>query len=269
MSAFTLDVNGTKLHVMTDGAEAAPCVVLIHSLGTNANLYDGQVPALAKDFRVLRYDMRGHGRSSAPPGPYSMDTLVDDLLGLLARFKIARAHLVGISLGALTAIAAAQRGTAQIASFAFCDSRADMSADFVKAIDDRNRLVREQGMEAIAKPVVTRWLTPTTMAQKPDVAEKVSQMVRTTPVEGFIACTEAIKGNKILERLSAVKVPSLFLAGDQDPGLPTEVMHRMQIQVPRSEFSVLVGASHLSNLDQQHSFNHVLLAFLKKHAAAA
>ncbi len=262
--AKIIDSNGTKIHILVEGREGAPWVVLIHSLGTNAALYDGQIPVLAEHFRVLRYDMRGHGRSSAPPGPYSMDTLIDDLFGLFSRLRIARAHLVGISLGALTAIAAAQRNTPQVASIAFCDSRADMSPDFVKAIDDRNRIIREQGMDAIANAMAVRWLTPATITRKPDLAAKVSEMVRSTPVEGFVACTEAIKSNRILERLAAVRVPSLFVAGDQDPGLPTEVMHRMQVQIPGSEFSVLVGASHLSNLDQPYSFNNVLMTFLNK-----
>ena len=259
-----IDSNGAKIHTLVDGRDGAPWVAFIHSLGTNASLYDGQIPALAEHFRILRYDMRGHGRSSAPPGPYSMDTLVGDLLGLFAPLRIARAHLVGISLGALTAIAAAQRNAPQIASIAFCDSRADMPADFIKAIDDRNAIVRQQGMGAIAAAMAERWLTVATIVNKQGVAEKVSQMVQSASVEGFVACTAAIKGNRILERLSAVRVPSLFIAGDQDPGLPTEVMHRMQVQVPGSEFSVLVGASHLSNLDQPHSFNNVLLTFLNK-----
>jgi len=263
----TVDSNGTKLHVQIDGPEGAPWVVLIHSLGANAALFDGQAAALAQQYRVLRYDMRGHGKSAAPRGPYSMNVLTDDLFGLFSRFKIARTHVVGVSLGALTALAAAQRNAPQIASIVFCSARVDLSPKFVKMIDDRNRVVRDQGMNSIAKLMAMRWLAPATFSGRPDVARKVEEMVRTTPVEGFVACAEAIKTHRVTERLTAVKVPSLFIAGDQDPSLSTEAMHRVQVTVPHSSFSVLIGASHLANLDQPHSFNVVLGNFLRKHTA--
>ena len=146
-----LDVNGTRIHVQLDGPEGAPWVALIHSLGANLTLFEGQIPVLAQQYRVLRYDMRGHGKSATPRGPYSMNILTDDLLGLFSQLRIARAHVVGISLGALTALAAAQRNAPQIAGIVFCSARTDLSAEFVKMLDDRNRIVRDQGMNSIAK----------------------------------------------------------------------------------------------------------------------
>ena len=260
-----VDANGAKLHVLLDGPQGAPWVALIHALGTNSSLFDGQVAALAQDFRILRYDMRGHGKSSAPPGPYSMDVLTSDLVSLFARFQIPRAQVVGTSLGALTALAAAQRSPSQIRSIVFCNARLDQPPDFIKMIDDRNEIVRQQGMNAIANEMAVRWLTATTVTTKSDVALRVAEMVRTTSAQGYVACADAIKGHRLAERLGMMKMPTLFIGGDQDPGLPKEIMHRMITLVPGSEFSVMAGASHLSNLDQPHSFNAVLGAFLRKH----
>jgi 3-oxoadipate enol-lactonase len=258
-----VNVNGATLHACIEGREGAPWLVLVHSLGTDLRLWDGQTSVFGKEYRVLRYDVRGHGRSSAPKGPYTMDQLGDDLFGLLEHFAVPRAHVVGISLGALTALAVAERNAPQIASIAVCDSRADMPAEFAQAIDERNRLIRKEGMAAIAQPMVERWITPATFAARPEVAEKVRQMVRATSVEGFASCAEAIKANRLLEQLSQIKVPSIFVAADRDAGLPVEVMHWMQQRVPGSRFKVIAGGGHLSNLDQPDAYNDVVLQFLR------
>jgi 3-oxoadipate enol-lactonase len=258
-----VDCNGATLQVCIEGREGAPWLVLIHSLGTDMRLWDGQISALGKEYRILRYDIRGHGKSSAPKGPYTMDQLADDLLGLLAHFGVARAHVVGISLGALTALAVAELNPPQIASIAVCDSRADMPAEFAQAIDERNRLIRKEGMAAIAQPMVERWITRATIAARPEIAEKIRQMVRTASVEGFASCAEAIKANRLLDRLAQIKVPSIFVAADQDAGLPVEVMRQMQQQVPGSRFEIIAGGGHLSNLDQPDAFNSVVLQFLR------
>lgn len=258
-----VNVNGATLHACIEGREGAPWLVLVHSLGTDSQLWDGQTSVFGKEYRVLRYDIRGHGHSSAPKGPYTMDQLGDDLFGLLAHFAIPRTHVVGISLGALTALAVAERNAPQIASIAVCDSRADMPVEFAQAIDERNRLIRKEGMAAIAQAMVERWITPATIAARPEVAEKVRQMVKKASVEGFASCTEAIKSNRLLERLSQIKVPSIFVAADQDAGLPIEVMQRMQQNVPGSRLAVIAGGGHLSNLDQPDAFNRLVLEFLR------
>jgi 3-oxoadipate enol-lactonase len=259
-----VSVNGTVLRARVEGKPGAPWVVLVHSLGTGLDLWDPQMAAFGDKYRVLRYDMRGHGGSAAPPGPYTMGNLADDLIGLLNHFAIARAHVVGISLGALTALEVAIRQPPEILSIAVCDSRADMPADFAKAIDDRNRLIREKGMAAIADAMAERWLTQATIKNRPVIAEKVKKMVLATSVEGFVGCSEAIKTAGLMERIGAIRLPALFVAADQDAGLPIEVMRAMQAKVPGSGFAVIPAASHLSNLEQPEIFNAILLQHLKR-----
>jgi 3-oxoadipate enol-lactonase len=259
-----MDVNGTRLRVRKEGGADGVPVVLIHSLGTNLELWDSQIGALGAERPVIRYDTRGHGGSGAPPLPYAFSDLVDDLLGVIRHYGIGRAHVVGISLGALTALEAALSGAPEIASIAVCDSRADMPPEFARGIDERNALIRENGIAAIADAMVERWLTPATIAGRPDVAGKVREMVLATSVEGFAGCSEAIKTSGLMDRIDAIGLPSLFVAADSDGGLPVEVMRGMQTRVPGSGFACIPAAGHLSNLDQPAVFNAILAAHLRR-----
>lgn len=257
-----LPVTGTQLHVRLEGTEGAPVVALLNSLATDLSVWDHQIAALTPHYRVLRYDVRGHGRSDAPPGPYTMDLLTDDLFALLAHFKAGRAHVVGVSLGGLIAMAAALRRPAELTSIAVCDSRADMPPEFARGIDDRNRLVREQGTQAIADAMVQRWFTAATLEAKPDYLELIRRMIRSTSVEGFTGCAEAIKLSGLRPRIAQIRVPAMFVVGDQDAALPVELMRAMQAEVPGARFAEIRGASHLANYEQPARFNEALLGFL-------
>jgi 3-oxoadipate enol-lactonase len=258
-----LPVNGTQLHARLEGREGAPVVALLNSLATDLGVWDRQVPALALHYRVLRYDVRGHGRSDAPRGPYTMAMLSDDLFALLTHFKAGRAHVVGVSLGGLIAMAAALARPADLASIAVCDSRADMPPEFARGIDDRNVLVREKGIHAIADMMVGRWFTQATLAAKPDYLETIRAMIRGTSIEGFTGCAEAIKLSGLRARVAQIRVPALFVVGDQDAALPVELMQAMQAEVPGACFAKIEGAGHLANFEQPERFNAALLGFLK------
>ena len=253
-------VNGTRLHVESDGA--GPCVVLLNSLATDLSMWEPQIAALTQRFRVLRYDQRGHGGSAAPPAPYSLAMLVEDLFALLTHYRIERAHLVGLSLGGVIAAGAALARPGAVASFAVCDSRVEMPPEFSSAIDERNRLVRDQGIEAIVEPMVGRWFTPASLAAKVPALETVRAMIRRTTPEGFVGCAEALKAARVLDRLAEIRVPGLFLVGDQDAAVPAAVMRDQQRRVANSIYVEINKAGHLSNLEQPAQFNAALLDFL-------
>jgi 3-oxoadipate enol-lactonase len=257
-----LAVNGTTLHVRRDG-KSGPWVVLLNSLATDLTMWEPQIPALAQRFRVLRFDARGHGESAAPPAPYTMDLLVDDVLALLAHHGIARAHLVGLSLGGVLACAAALKAPASVASIVCCDSRVEMPAEFLPAMEERNRLVRAQGIEAVVEPFVARWFTPAGLTAAPQAVERVRAMIRRTSVEGFVGCAEALKAARVLGRLGEIRVPSLFLVGDQDVAVPTQVMQDQRARVPGSRYVEIAAAGHVSNIEQPTAFNEALLDFLR------
>lgn len=255
-------VNGVRLHHRLDGPEGAPVVALVNSLGTDLTLWEPQVEALVRSHRVLRHDTRGHGKSDAPRGPYTIDMLTDDVLGLVAHAGATRFYVVGISLGGLEALAVGLRQPRGLAGIAICDSRIDVTPEGAKAMDDRAQLARERGMAPIAEAMIERWFTPPTLAAQPAYLGTVRQMLLATSVEGFVGCIDAIKHSGLSDRVATLRVPTLFLAGDQDAALPVELMRQMQSQVSGARATVIPGAGHLSNLEQPTAFNEALLAFL-------
>jgi 3-oxoadipate enol-lactonase len=259
----SIAANGTTLYARIDGEEGRPAIVLLNSLATDIAMWAPQIDAFAARYRVLRFDARGHGRSSAPNPPYSLDMLVDDLFAVMAHHRVHRPHVVGISLGGVVAAAAALRDPASLASIAICDSRVEVPPEFLGAIDDRNRLVRDQGIEAVVEPFVERWFTPATLADAPATIADVRRMIRATTPAGFIGCAEALKAARILDRLGAIGVPSLFLVGDHDAAVPTAVMRDQQRRVPGARYAEIPAAGHLSNLERPAAFNAAILDFIQ------
>jgi 3-oxoadipate enol-lactonase len=255
-------VNGVQLHYRLDGPEGAPVVVLVNSLGTDLRMWEPQVAALAQRHRVLRHDTRGHGKSATPKGPYTIDMLADDALDLISHAGATRFYVVGISLGGLQALTVGLRRPPGLAGIAICDSRIDVPSESAKAMDDRVQLARERGMAPIAEAMIERWFTPPTLAAKPDYLDTVRQMLLATSVEGFAGCINAIRHSGLSHRLVTLRVPTLFLAGDQDAALPVDLMREVQSQVPGARAAIIPGAGHLSNLEQPVAFNEALLAFL-------
>lgn len=151
-----------QVHAVVTGRPDGPAVVLSNSLGSTHRMWDAQIAALEERFRVVRYDTRGHGDSPVPPGPYSIDELADDVIGLLDRLGIERAHLVGLSLGGMTMMRVAARNPERVDRLALLCSAAYLPP--AQGWRDRAALVRNEGTSAVAAAVVQRWFTPGSLA---------------------------------------------------------------------------------------------------------
>jgi 3-oxoadipate enol-lactonase len=261
-SECVVHAGDADLFVRIDGDEG-PWVVLLNSLAADLTMWEPQVLALAGRFRVLRLDTRGHGRSSAPPPPYSIDGLADDLFAVMRECRAQPAHVVGLSLGGVVAAAAVLARPQSFSSLTICDSRVEMPAEFRQGIDDRNRLVREKGMTAVVQPFIERWFAPETRRAAADTIANVERMIRTTSVAGFTGCAEALKGARVLGRLAEIRLPSLFLVGAADAAVPRDVMLDQQRRVQGSRYAEIEDAGHLSNLGRPAAFNEALLDFLQ------
>ncbi|MEB3369921.1 3-oxoadipate enol-lactonase [Saccharopolyspora mangrovi] len=241
-------------HELT-GPEGAPVVVLSNSLGTDLRLWDEQVPALSDRFRVLRYDQRGHGGTGAKPGPYALAELGGDVLELLDRLGIGKAHFAGVSLGGMTGMWLAEHAPERIDRLALICTSADLgSASWL----ERAATVRADGMAAMVEPSLPRWFTPAA-AERPEIREKFGGMISSADAEGYAGCCEAIAGMDILDGLPGIAAPTLVIAGAEDPATPPSHAERIAAGVPGARVEVLSPAAHLANAEQPEAVNRLLL----------
>ncbi|MEX3649202.1 3-oxoadipate enol-lactonase, partial [Mycolicibacterium porcinum] len=200
-------------HVVT-GRPDGPVVVFSNSLGSTHRMWDAQLAAFEERFRVVRYDTRGHGDSPVPDGPYSIDDLADDLVALLDSLDVPRAHLVGLSLGGMTAMRVAARHPERVDRLAVLCTGAQLPP--ASAWTDRAATVRAQGSAAVAEAVVARWFSPGYSGGR----ASWEALVAATPAEGYAACCEAIAALDLRGDLPNITAPTLAIAGTDDPATP-------------------------------------------------
>lgn len=226
----------------------APTVVLSNSLGTTHRMWDKQVPELSRQFRVVRYDTRGHGRSPVPPGPYAIDDLTDDVVALLDRLKLERVHFVGLSLGGMTAMRFAVREPGRVDRLVLICTSAHLGPE--SGWHQRAATVREHGSRAVASVVVGRWYTQPWRRAHPELAAAAEDMVAATPAEGYASCCEAIAAMNQIADLSQLEVPTLAIAGAEDPVTPPEHLELIVEQVKNGRLLTVMNAAHLANDEQ-------------------
>ncbi len=236
------------LHHVFDGPSDGPVLVLVNSLGTTLQMWDAAMPSLASQFRVLRYDSRGHGLSPVLPGPYELADLGEDLLGLLDDEGIEKAHLCGLSLGGLTVMWAAAEAPERILSLSVLSAPARFP--FPERYLERASLVREQGTAAVADGVVSRWLTHPFAAANPDLEAWLRKMVADTPAEGYAASCEAVASADVTPNLPAIESPALCVAAAEDPSVAIADVESLARALPGGRLAIVRNASHLQPVER-------------------
>lgn len=259
------EANGIRIHYQRSGKEGAPVVVLSHSLGSNLAMWDPQIPALEPHFEVLRYDTRGHGESDAPKGPYTLEMLAQDALGLLDQLHIEKAHFVGLSMGGMIGQHLALSHPDRLRSLVLCDTAALVPQDAQPLWTERIATAQERGMEALVDSTLERWFTPSFLKGNSPMLATIRKAFLATPVEGYVGASEAIRGLNTIEGLSEIKVATLIMVGEDDPGTPVAASEAMHRRIQNSKLIVLPGCRHLSNVEQAALFNQHLLSFLVGH----
>ncbi|MDD5558775.1 3-oxoadipate enol-lactonase [Candidatus Methylomirabilis sp.] len=257
-----LTANGIDIHYTIEGE--GPVVTMSHALGCNLALWNEQAKALSARYRVLRYDTRGHGASSAPPGPYSLEQMADDLYGLLTGLGVRQTHLVGISMGGMIGQIFALKYPMLLQSLVLCSTTSRYPTAVRSAWVERIRTVEANGVEPMVEPAIQRWFTPSFREHQPDVMDRVRVMLRSTPAQGYIGCCYAIPTIDVTDRLGEVHCPALVISGKEDPGTPVAMAQDIHAALPSSKLAILPSASHLCNLEQCEAFNGILLGFLDK-----
>jgi 3-oxoadipate enol-lactonase len=254
-----VEKNGDKIHYALAGAANAPVVVFSNSLGANFSMWDPQATELEKKYRVLRYDTRGHGQSSVTPGPYSIEQLARDVLALLDALNIARASFCGLSMGGMIGMWLGLNAPARVDKIALCNTGAKIGSD--KGWNSRIEAVRKEGLKAVASAVIERWFTPEFRARSPQVWESALRMLEAAPPQGYAACCEAIRDYDVREKISAILVPTLVIAGSKDSATPPADGRFIAEQIRGARY-VELDAAHLSNIEASERFNAELIQFL-------
>jgi 3-oxoadipate enol-lactonase len=257
-----ITADDIELNCELSGKENAPLVVLSHSLGSSLVMWNPQLNVLEPRFSVLRYDMRGHGNSDAPEGAYTLNQLAADVIALMDALNIDSAHFVGLSIGGMIGQCLALNYANRFQSLTLCDTAPVIPDEARPLFQERKNTARTKGMPALVDETMKRWFTEPYLQQNPREVDLIRRQFLATPVNGFIGCSEAILGLNYLDRLSEIKLPTLIMVGEEDPGTPVAASETIHERIPNSKLVVLAAAAHLSNIEQAAAFNRALTDFL-------
>ncbi len=257
-----VDHDGLTFNCRLDGPESAPWIVFSNSLATDLTLWDHQVEALAPTHRILRYDQRGHGGTSIPQNPATLDQLAADALALMAHFGVQHATFVGCSMGAATGFALAPRHPGRIARLVASDGQAATAPGGAQAWADRIAAARTRGMAEFADATIQRWFAPASHAESNPAIPRTRAMIAATPLEGFVACARALQSYDVTPTLPGIAQPTLLIAGARDGAMPA-TMQALAHLIPASRYVEIPEAGHLPCIERPAAFTAALQAFLQ------
>ena len=260
---MNINSNDVRIHYKLSGKTDAPAVLLSHSLASSMIMWQPQLEVLEDSFQVIRYDMRGHGNSDVPEGPYTLEMLADDVAALLNELEIDKIHFVGLSIGGMIGQGFALKHQHRLLSLVLCDTASHTPPEAQPILDNRIRTAAQEGMSSQVDETMARWFSQGFLdSDRPEVG-LIRQQVLDTSVTGYGGCLEAIKGLDYYQRLPEITVPTLVIVGEDDPGTPVSASVAISEQIAGSKLVVLPDAQHLSNIEQDAAFNEALLDFFR------
>lgn len=235
-------------------------LVLIHALGLTHELWKPQLAPLASAYDVITYDLRGHGETDVPPGPYTLADFAEDLAGLLDALGIEQAHLVGISLGGMIAQEFALTWPDRVRSLVLADTASEYPPDARRQFIERARIAEERGMAPLIVPTLERWFTPEFRRDHPDEVARIRDLLASAHPTGYAASCWAIARADLTERLVNITAPTLVLVGSEDHLTTPEMALQIHEHIPGSRFLVIPGAAHLTNVARPEEFNRAIFS---------
>lgn len=257
---MTIRANGIAVNVDVSGPEGAQPVVLVHSLLLALGAWDVVAADLARDYRVIRYDLRGHGDTEAPEGAYSMEQLAADAVGVLDALAIERAHYVGLSIGGGIGQVLAARYPSRVDRLVLAATGPKTPPEGAAQWQARIEEVQASGIETQIAPFLPRWFTP---GADKSVVDRTADMMRATPVAGFIGCCEALKQLDTLTLLGSITAPTLVITGADDPGSTPAVGDLLAGKIAGARHVTIADAAHQVAMQQPDQF----IAAVRSHLA--
>jgi 3-oxoadipate enol-lactonase len=252
-------VNGCAIYFETAGDRRKPCVLFSNSLGTDCSMWDAQAEALASGYFVVRYDTRGHGRSSSPPGPYTVAQLGGDVVALLDHLDVEKAHVCGLSMGGVTAQWLGVHAPRRVLKLVLANTAARVGTR--DAWLERAATVRGKGLASIAASSASRWFTPAWAAANGAVAGNMAGILGRQDAEGYAACCEALAFADLRADLATISIPTLVITGRHDPVTTVADGEALCASIRGAQLAVL-NASHISNVEDPAGFTSALRNFL-------
>jgi 3-oxoadipate enol-lactonase len=259
MTMSDINVSGCKIHVEVEGPEDAPALMLSNSLGTDLHMWDEQIRPLTRHFRVIRYDRRGHGKSDAPKGPYTMEQLGRDVLAVLDGLGVARTSWCGLSMGGMVGQWLGANAAERIDKLILSNTACYIPDKSVW--ENRIKLVREKGLIDVVDGSMERWFTRDFRDRAPQTIERMRKMFLATNPEGYAACGEAIRDMDHRPLLAKISHRTLVIAGRFDPTTTPETGEYISQQIPGAELTIL-EAGHIANVETPRSYTDTVLGFL-------
>jgi 3-oxoadipate enol-lactonase len=249
------------MHHELSARSDAEVVVLAPSLGTTLSAWEPVARLLGRRYRVVRYDLRGHGRSPAPPGPYSIAELAGDLEALLDRLGLEWVSLCGVSIGAMACMCLAARAPQRVRTLVVCCSSALVDRGRYR---QRAEAVRRGGIQSIADEVLARWLTPAYARVHPAVVDRLRDDLLHTSSEGYAGCCDALAAMDLRPALGAIAAPTLVISAADDEATPPEHGRELAARIPHARFVLLSAAAHLASVERPSEVADLILGHLEQ-----
>jgi 3-oxoadipate enol-lactonase len=259
-------VHGHNLHVVDTGVAQGLPIVFVHGFPMSHEMWLPQIQACSSLYRVIAYDVMGHGSSDIGEGQYSIEAHVDDLFGLLDQLKITRAVIVGLSMGGYITLRALEREPGRVLAAVLCDTRSETDTNEGKIKRFASMAaVKKNGSATFADGFVKAIFTPASLAQPIDAVQQIRKVISHTPPLSIAGTLLALASRTdTTESLGRINVPVLILVGEKDALTPPAASQDMHRRIPGSTLSIIPGAAHVSNLENEAEFNKQLMAFLAK-----
>ncbi len=252
-------VGGSDFSVQIDGPGEGPVLLLSNSLSSDLSMWDDQVPTWFQRFRVVRYDQRGHGGSTVPAGPYSMDQLGGDAIGIMDALGVEKAHFCGLSLGGMVGMWLLTHAPERIGKAVLANTAAYMGP--VELWDGRIKTARRGGMEALVEPTIERWFPEHFRLAAPATINRMRAMILRTPVEGYMGCCAAIRDMDQRTAIRSITNPVLVIIGSRDPATKPADGKLIASSVENAE-TLTLDTAHISNIEQPKAFAAAVTQFL-------
>jgi len=259
-------VNGIAINYELSGAPDGPAVVLHHPLATNLTCWDELTAALEPNYRVLRLDARGHGKSDVPVGPYAFETLAKDVVALMSACGIDKASFLGLSMGGMVGQYLGLLHPERFNCLLLVSTSSRIPDDAQPVWEQRIAAAKAGGMASQVDGAMQRWVSPRALSEDAALVERLRKMILSTPVEGYLGWCGAIRNLNVTSRLGAIKLPTRVIVGELDPATPVAASEAIHKAIPGSDLVIVPGVSHMLHNEEPELFHSHVLPFIDAHA---